>query len=143
MAKSSRLTERASRTVSAAVLGFVCLLSTGCGKPTARVTGRIVMDGKPLPVNEDYRLNVSFCPMTDEGTVAYANILIARVKDDATFSFAKPIPLGKYRVAVQHVNARSQADEFKNRFGEGSSPLQRDVTGDQDWTIDLARPDGN
>jgi hypothetical protein len=71
-----------------------------------------------------------------EGTIA---------DDEGHFDLPGPdgtgLPPGKYRIGVRQWDPYPNLDQLKGRFDAKTSPIVRDVTGDE-IIIDLAQPNG-
>lgn len=147
MRKSSLLRALLSSTV-------VALLLSGCGaeKPnydqTVILKGKLTKSGTPVQVDKaklgDYaRVEATFIPVASTGGPKMS----AEVKDDGTFTLAtsegKPLPPGKYRVAVRQWEPYPQTDLLNGKFDEKNTPLVVEI-GDpsQELLIDLDKPKG-
>lgn len=134
----------------AAGVGLGLTLWIGCGgkpqEPSVRAKGRILMNGKPLAVSpknrevgigsvrvEFYRLSPDGKPLDpSEGMVVDENGYFELQGRDG-----RGIPPGKYRIAVYHYDPD---DKLGGRFDKDHSPIVREVTGNEDLVIDLAKP---
>lgn len=72
---------------------FVFLvLITGCGGQTAKVSGKVTLDGNPLPGGQ-----IWFLPVSGKGTPAMGEIN----PDDGTYSVPN-VPIGEVRITVDN-----------------------------------------
>jgi hypothetical protein len=61
--------------------------------------------------------------------------------DQEAGTYEVVVPVGRYRICVTQYT-ESLADRFDNKFGQGSSPIVRDINAGQVLNIDLNNPDG-
>ena len=136
---------------SAAALCFVtvgcCLViaSGGCAakpkaKPGLTVTGKIVKDGQPLPLDParaaaaaDY-VQLSFQRLGENDAITFMNsTVVTNVEGIFTIKSLEP---GTYRICVEHMTEGN--DALAGRFAT-KSPIKIDIESDlADLVIDLA-----
>lgn len=125
----------------------------GCGssgpeyKETVILKGKVTKGGQPLTVNKaqmgDYaRVEATFIP---EAADATPHTVV--VKEDGTFDMVttegKPLPEGKYKVAVRQWEPVNTNDLLKGAFDEKNTPIKREIKSDtKEVTIDLDKPNG-
>jgi hypothetical protein len=145
----------------AASLTFV-----GCGEPNKNVwvTGKLLKGGVNYVVPEGQRVAVTFVGLefadpahkTSPGDESFVADL-----DPKNMTFTVPgnqgqgIPAGKYRVAVTQKMTREafnaaypkptkgvdrEMDMLKGQFGPGTSAIFREVKGNENFVIDLEKP---
>jgi hypothetical protein len=105
----------------------------GCGTPSARVTGRVTCDGKPVVGV------ILFSPKPDETGNAAGSAVTAPLGEDGRFEL-KLTSMGAHTVVVtpHDVVARPKRGQFD--YPCDRSPLERTVQpGDNEVTIELAR----
>jgi hypothetical protein len=110
--------------------------------------GRIVRDGAPLkvptgralpPGDSGFRVTFIRLGPTDAGKQISANVL-----GDEPGGFellgqdGKPIPPGRYRVAVV-VGPEGGRDQLGGKYGPDNSPIEVEVKEGEDLVIDLAK----
>jgi hypothetical protein len=155
------------RGLIAAVCVVALALACGCGAGGPRgvkVKGKLVKNGqpvsvdlppgKPLPPGESARMKVWFYPVKADnevivdagGGVTALGGEPATVESDGSFwltgSKGTGIPAGKYRIVVTHTDPFTGKDLLKGAYSEAGSKVTRDVTGEQEIVIDLAKPQG-
>ena len=129
------------------------LATAGCGeevvvKETVLLQGKVVKGGQPLTVNSaqlgDYaRVEAIFVPQ-DNSHPGYA----VKVEPDGSFRLAtesgKPLPPGKYRVAVRQWEPYPQTDLLQGKFDQKTSPIMIDIAANTTdlGTIDIDKPNG-
>jgi hypothetical protein len=140
-----------ARYLSRAALSLGLLLSltllAGCpsGAKKFKVTGKMTKGGQPLAVRPVIgRVRIQFDPV-DSTHKDQIGKVDAVVKEDGTFSVFgsdnKGLPAGKYKIYVYQYEEFPKNDLLKGAFGEGNSPLVREVTGNNDhFEIDLDKP---
>jgi|YNPMSStandDraft_1061717.scaffolds.fasta_scaffold43994_2 hypothetical protein len=140
--------ERVARVVFCLLAwGSLVGLLIGCGgkgqEPAVRAKGRIVMNGKPLVVSPQNRqvgigyVRVEFYRLGPDGRTG--DPVGGMVVDENGYFelMGRGIPPGKYRIAVYH---HDPDDKLGGRFDKDHSPIVREVTGNEDLIIDLAKP---
>src|SRR5262245_11180906 len=155
-----------SRQVLVGTLG-VAVVALFCGCPPSekvfKVKGKLLKNGQPaqvditgksLPPGETGRIKVIFYPVQADndvivdqnGEVTVGGGEMAGVESDGTFSLSgskggglKP---GKYRIVILHLDPSTGKDLLKGAFNEANSKITRDINGDQEIVIDLAKPTG-
>jgi hypothetical protein len=155
-----------SRSVMGCTLCFAAVvLLSGCpaAEKRVKVRGKLLRNGQPaqvdvtgkqLPPGETGRMRVMFYPVkadneaivNDDGELTAIGGEEAGVESDGTFALGggknPGIPPGKYRIVITHIDPLTGKDLLKGAFNEGKSRITRDVTGDQEIVIDLAKPQG-
>jgi hypothetical protein len=128
------------------LLMTACLLipfAMGCGDGKLRPKGYLIKDGGRFVPNEGRLIQVTFVPIPSNGEPVrdhyYADV------DQTTGTFipagkdGRGMPAGKYRVAVQIINKRS--DELKGKFDQEKSPFVFDVdSNSNEFVLDLDKP---
>src|SRR5438094_243824 len=109
----------------------------GCGPKKVKVHGKLMHGKKPLRGNAREPIQVVFTAY-DEKKPRRGAIYLATV-DDKAGTYEVMVPVGRYRISVLHFT-RDLSDRFDNAFGEGVSPIIRDVTGEGELDIDLSKP---
>lgn len=121
-------------------LVFVFPLLTGCGEAGPNVSGVLLKDGQPYKLEQGEQCSVS---LVGENTYA------GQVTPDGKFNFSQPIPAGKYKLTVAHIGDYSMTksdpkaksapikDKLNNVFGRDNTPLNVDVNGSTNLTVDL------
>lgn len=131
--------------VLATVGGCLVIGSGGCAakpqaKPGLTVTGKIVKEGQPLPLDParaavaaDY-VQLSFQRLGENDTVAFMNsTVVTNVEGVFTIKSLEP---GTYRICVEHMTEGN--DALGGRFAT-KSPIRIDIESDlADLVIDLA-----
>jgi len=111
------------------------------GPQKYKVTGKVTKGGQVLKVDQmTGKLIVRFDGMDEPIKDAREYAVIE--SDGASFNVPstdrKGLLPGKYRVVVQQFNPFPQDDKLKGQFGEGKSPIIREVkAGDNHFEIDL------
>jgi hypothetical protein len=124
---------------------LLCLLAfaplalgvAGCGPRKVKVYGKLTQGAKPLRGTEEEPIRVAFTPY-DENKPSKGPVYLATV-DQATATYEVVVPVGRYRICVSQFTA-NLSDRFDNAFGEGFSPIVRDVTEDGPLDLDLNKP---
>ncbi len=146
--------------VAAVGLGCGC---SGSKDKGIKVRGKLLRNGAPAQVDitgkalppsgegaAPGRMRVMFYPVkADNDVIANDGGEIkegisgheAGVESDGTFVLIG-VPPGKYRVVITHIDPSTEQDLLKGVFNEANSKITRDVTGDQEIVIDLAKPTG-
>src|SRR5262245_62200491 len=106
-------------------------VASGCGGSSAKVTGRITCQGKPVVGV------VLFSPKGGDGIDAGPSVS-APLKEDGTFELRLP-SIGKYAVVItpRDITLRPKPGEFD--FPCDRSPLEREINaGDNHFNVELA-----
>jgi hypothetical protein len=121
----------------------VALVGCGGGSSSAvRVTGKVTHEGKPLEVKAMVgKVNVVFEPM--DASVNGGSKEYAVYKPDGSFEVpgkdGRGLPPGKYRICIMQYDSFPGPDSLKDKFGEGKSPLIREVNAsNRHFEIDVA-----
>ena len=131
------------------LIALMAALFTGCGEAGGEakyeVSGKITKGGQPLPLDpalaqaKAARVEVRFLRMGTGDQPDYSATGFA--EPDGTFKLVD-VPKGKYRVAVQHIDGKSQGDTLGGKFDDRKSPITREITGEtKDLNIDLDKPE--
>lgn len=119
------------------------LAAGGCGGPKlAKVKGKLVTNDQPMtfPLAS---VGVVLTPLSAEGAPDPSKAFTAVVNEDGTFEvFASggQLPPGTYQISIQ---AQGKLKEQLKKFGEGVSPVRRDLQpGPNELVIDFAKPEG-
>jgi hypothetical protein len=132
---------------------FLLMALAGCGadtgpeyKASTILKGKVTKGGQPLVVDKskmgDYaRVEATFIPQA--GGTPHTVV----VQPDGTFDMVttegKPLPAGKYKVAVRQWQPVNSNDLLQGKFDEKNTPIVRDITADtKEVTIDLDNPNG-
>lgn len=149
----SRFNRRTLPLAVAVMLGLIGCGSSGPkddGIVRARPKGRILQNGQPVKINTanlppgDPGLQVIFVKV---GTPDAGAEIPAQVTDASTGTFelvgpdGRGIPEGKYRIAVILAPFGS-ADQFKGKYNQQNSKIERELKAGQDLEIDLDKPNG-
>lgn len=118
--------------------------STGCGfrptpKPGLKVSGTILRDGQPLPLDParvaaaaDY-VQVTFQRLDEKNTVVFSDSTMTNPEGGFSIKGLEP---GTYRICVEQMTGGS--DKLGGRFTT-KSPIKREIEADTtDLTIELA-----
>jgi hypothetical protein len=118
---------------------LLALLPIGCGgggaqhsEPLAKVTGRVLSDGKPLKVKPEEKLAVLFCAIDAEDKPTDKSYL-AQVDRKGHFT-ASVLP-GRHRIVVRLLF--ENRDRLKGKYNPLTSPLVREVHEGDSITVDL------
>ncbi len=125
------------------VVALVGLAAGGCGGPKlAKVKGRLVTNDQPMEFPPTAAA-VVFTPLNDGGTPDPSKSFTAVVNEDGSFEVLASggqLPVGKYQISIQ---AMGKLKEQLKKFGEGVSPVRRDLQpGPNELVIDFAKPEG-
>jgi hypothetical protein len=117
-----------------------CLLGVGGCSRSVPVSGRLLYNGEPLRGRAPDDIIMTFCPLVD-GKDQMAELKRVEV-DQAAGTFQLPVGLvpGKYRIAVHVLDPATGKDRLEDAFTEGTSPIVREITGQQELVLDLAKP---
>jgi hypothetical protein len=108
-------------------LALGILAASGCGAPSARVTGRVTCKDKPVVGV------ILFSPKGGEGPSVSATL-----DDDGRYEVKLP-SIGKYTVVVTPSNVTYPPKPGEFDYPCDRSPLERDIkAGDNDVPIELA-----
>jgi hypothetical protein len=139
------------RSLFAVVCVSLALALPGCQSGTPKVTGvhgRLLDKGQPLQLPSgmppgDPGVRVTFYPTDEEKQGKEAQQAV--VNSDGTFTVPgndrKGIIPGKYRIGVT-LGAFGGTDKLKGAFDPKTSPIVRDVTGNEEIIIDIGKPTG-
>lgn len=153
-----------SRSLVAFSLAVLLVLS-GCeaAKRGVVVRGKLLKGGQPaqvditgrtFPPGETGRMSMVLYPVkadnesivNEKGAVKVPGGFFANIEADGTFVVGagkeSGIPPGKYRIVIIHNDPNSGADLLRGAFNEVNSKITRDVNGEQEVVIDLAKPQG-
>jgi|SRR6516164_1255509 hypothetical protein len=113
------------------------LALSGCGGPkNVTVNGKVTRNGQPLPCSKTGKVWV--CLSEDKPVY---NTYFADA--DAEGAFAIPnVPIGRYRVEIQHQDPTPQDDKLKGAYARNKTKIIRDVDGKNSLEIDLGKPEG-
>jgi len=111
----------------------------GCGGGGYRVTGKLTKGGAPIKVSEKGLIQMAFIEESDKQAV---NPFPVSVNKDGTFEVngraeLKGPPAGKYRVSVELIDPYPGTDKFQGKYSKQNSPIIKEVTGNQELTVDL------
>ncbi len=113
--------------------------TSAAGKPVeVEITGKVLMDGKPLQVSEAGEIRIRFYSGGFDDPHTFTRSGDVNEKD-GTFAI-KRIPLGKYRVGVYQIDPPPNHDLLQGRFDRKNSLIMREVERNgQVFDIDLAK----
>ncbi|MBM3979993.1 MAG: hypothetical protein FJ304_06860 [Planctomycetes bacterium] len=124
-------------------VALVGLTAGGCGGPKlAKVKGKLVTNDQPMtfPLAS---AGVIFTPLSAEGTPDPSKAFTAVINEDGTFEMLASggqLPPGKYQISIQ---AQGKLKEQLKKFGEGVSPVRRELQpGPNELVIDFGKPEG-
>jgi hypothetical protein len=126
------------RTAGLLVWLVVCVALAGCARKV-KVTGKVTEGATPLQGADRQPLMVRFTP-TDEKQRQKHPVYEATV-DQKAGTYEVVVPRGQYRICIIQFTDGLQ-DRFENKFGEGVSPIIRDIKGSQVEDVDVTRPNG-
>jgi len=118
-----------------------CRGAGGSEEPAFAVRGKVTNDGKPLQLDPKLaaakaaRVELRFFRL-DGGEANLSQTAFA--EPDGAFEVPGGLPAGKYRISVTHFAGGSD-DELKGKFGEKNSPIEREISGETEIEIDLAK----
>jgi hypothetical protein len=119
---------------------FGALLVTGCGGGGVTPRGKVTKGGQPIKVSDKGMVQVRLIPA--EGTAG--TVYNANVGADGSFEVkgpdGKPIPAGKYKIAVLAMDPYPTKDLLGGKFSEDKTTIVRDVSGAQSLDIDVDKP---
>jgi hypothetical protein len=152
MTAATRLRRGPSGPVLAALVGFAA--AAGCtptdapapgdAKPVPK--GRIVRGGGPVgpaarnlpPGDSGFRVTFIRLGPDDPGKrIVASNLSDQPGAFELVGQDVKPIPPGRYRVAV-HVGPEGGKDQLEGKYGPENSPIEVEVKEGEDLVIDLA-----
>lgn len=117
--------------------GLMCAaFLAGCnsGPKLVTVNGVITKDGKPLSISPTGYVQVIMVP--DVGPDAQYTTYPGRA--DATGKFTiEEVPVGKYRVVVEHMDPNPASDLLAGVYSLQNSKIKREVDGKTPLTIEL------
>jgi hypothetical protein len=113
------------------------LLAVGCQPSATKITGKVVRDGKPIPLSPTGVIQVTLTPDVAPGTPFTP--YIARCEPDGSFMVPEIKP-GKYKIAVEQLDPDPQTDKLEGAFSKAKTPIVRDIDGKKPIEIDLAHP---
>lgn len=113
------------------------LLTVGCEPSPKTVTGKVLRDGKPIPVSATGVIQVTLYPDVAPGTPFTP--FIGRCDANGNFEVFDVKP-GKYKIAVEQLDPDPQTDKLGGAFGKDKTPIVRDIDGKKPIEIDLAKP---
>jgi hypothetical protein len=123
------------------VVGVLTLaFAGGCGQKKVKVKGTVLKDGKPIPVSKTGHVAVILVPDAKPG--AAITTYPARADEQGNFETDVPVPVGKYKIAVQQWDPTPQVDALKGAFNQQNTKIVRQVDGKTPLTIDIAKPEG-
>jgi hypothetical protein len=115
--------------VLATVLFLGVLAAAGCGGPSAKVTGRVTCQGKPVAGL------ILFSPKTAEG----GKSVTATLGDDGGYEVLLT-GVGTYTVVVTPADVKAHPKRGEFDYPCNRTPLEREITaGDNDVTIELGK----
>jgi hypothetical protein len=116
----------------AAVIVLMIVLSlAGCGGTSAKVTGKVTCQGKPVVGG------ILFSPIGD-GSANTGPAVNATLNDDGSYSL-RLTTIGKHNVVITPRDVKLPAPKGGFDYPCDRSPLERDVkAGDNDITIEMA-----
>ncbi len=130
----------------------MCFVAAGCGddgEQTVAVRGTLTNAGRPLEVEgRDLGLGmvlVQFYQITDDSQQSTDP---EEASVDAEGNFEVPgrtgngLPPGKYRIVVRQWDPYPQVDKLGGRFDEKNSQIIREITGEEEISIDVSKPEG-
>jgi len=128
------------RVLPAAVLAALFAVA-GCGGGMAKVKGKLVENGEPKAF-APFSASVQFAKIGDDGKPDETKMYSAIVNADGTFELVASggqLPAGMYQVVIEMPVKPGQRQPFAAHV----SPIRRDLkSGQNDLTIDLAKPEG-
>lgn len=142
------------RAIPLLVAGAALLLSVGCSAPkvvveeTVLLKGKLTKGGTPLTVDSsklgDYaKVEISFVPTEKQQGYKQS----AKVGADGSFTLAtesgKPLPPGKYKVAVRQWEPYPTKDLLNGKYDDQKTPLSVTIAADTKHVeIDMDKPNG-
>jgi hypothetical protein len=130
---------RRVRVILAVALGAVALLSAGCSRTHARVSGRVVEDGQPYQHTGEMVQVVMTCDNPSQAVTA-------TVQNDGTFKFygteGKGLLAGKYKIGLESdVESVPGVKKRVRNVSAAKSPMEIDLAGGEavTLTIDLIK----
>ena len=134
-----------------ACIVILLLFVAGCspGERAVQVQGRVTNAGQPLQVaGREIGLGMVQLQFfrTDEHGRAEGDSEGAVADSEGRFQVhgrnGKGIPPGKYRIAIRQWDPYPQVDKLDGRFSADKSTIVREINGNQEILIDVARPEG-
>lgn len=123
------------------VAAVVAALAAGCGGGMATVKGKLVENGQPKAFGA-FSASVQFARIGDDGKPDPTRLYSAIVNPDGTFELVASggeLPAGTYQVAIDMPVKKGGS----RPFAPPTSSLRRELkSGPNDFTIDLAKPEG-
>jgi len=120
---------------------FLCSLVVGCGGGGVTPKGKLTKGGQPIKVSDKGMVQVRLIPSEGSADTTYS----ANVGADGTFTVVgpgnKPIPAGKYKIAVLAMDPYPTNDLLKGKFSEKTTSIVRDVNGSTPLDIDVDKPE--
>jgi hypothetical protein len=113
------------------------LLAAGCEPSPKKVTGKILRDGKPIPVSATGVVQVTLIPDVAPG--AQYTTYIGRCEPDGSFLVPDVKP-GKYKIAIEQFDPDPQTDKLGGAYSPTKTTIVRDIDGKKPIEIDLAKP---
>src|SRR5437588_536889 len=107
-----------------ALVAATALGVAGCGPKKVKVQGKLMQGKTPLRGSEREPIHVTFTGY-DENKPSKGPVYLASVNQEAG-TYEVIVPVGRYRISVLQFTA-DLSDRFDNAFGEGVSPIIRDV----------------
>ena len=132
--------------IALCIVGMFVAGLSGCGKggpkpePTVHVTGKVLYQGKPLPVDANpkqldaTRLSLTFLRINEDKPGISKS---THVKQDGSFEI--DIPVGKYRIAVTYGPVVNGPDPVGDKFTEEDSPIVKEINGECNIEIELSQ----
>src|SRR5438105_5921585 len=91
------------------------LLAAGCQPSATKVTGKVLRDGKPIPVSATGVVQVTLYPDVAPGTPSTP--FIGRCDSEGKFEILDVKP-GKYKIAVAQLDPNPQTDKLNGELSE-------------------------
>jgi hypothetical protein len=113
------------------------VLASGCEPSPTKVTGKVLRDGKPIPVSATGVVQVTLIPDVASGT--QFTTYIGRCEPDGSFVVLDVKP-GKYKIAVEQFDPNPQTDKLGGAFSATKTTIVREIDGKKPIEIDLAKP---
>ncbi|MCE9563640.1 MAG: hypothetical protein K8U57_16490 [Planctomycetes bacterium] len=129
-----------------AIVLYLAIGVCGCAETPSQVKGRLLENGQPLvlPVSSTPQ-SVVLVPLAADGQTETGRMYSAIIDSDGTFELVAAggaIPPGFYKISLDVAATGKAGEKFKQFRGSGS-PLRKELKpGVNDFTIDLAKPEG-